>query len=174
MLLPTDTFLSIGIHHAATIPTNQIPFGEEIRKICENGCQNYNTTWACPPAIGSLDACIQTCRSYENAMVFNAIYPLEDSFDWEGMQTGHREFKDACDRLYERVRPQLSRFLLLSNEGCIRCKTCTWPDAPCRFPEKLFPSLEGYGVYVNRLAERAGLKYINGANTVTYFGMLLY
>lgn len=174
MSFNTESLLSTGIQHFSTIPTSEIPFGEEIRKICETGCRNYNTTWACPPAVGSLAACMKTCQSFEKAMVFNAVYPLEDSFDWEGMQQGHRAFKDTCDQLYALVRPMLDRFLLLSNEGCLRCKTCTWSQSPCRFPEKLFPSLEGYGVYVNQLAERAGLKYINGANTVTYFGMLLY
>ena len=35
-------------------------------------------------------------------------------------------------------------------------------------------SLEGYGFIVNELATEAGIRYNNGANTVTYFGALLY
>ena len=45
---------------------------------------------------------------------------------------------------------------------------------PCRFPEKAFPSLEAYGVFVSKLAQACGMRYINGANTVTYFGVVLY
>ena len=87
------------------------------------------------------------------------------------MGRGHREFKELCDRLGESLeRP----FLLLSNEGCIRCKSCTYPDAPCRFPDKLYPSLEGYGILVTELAKKAGLNYNGGANTVSYFGMLCF
>ena len=35
-------------------------------------------------------------------------------------------------------------------------------------------SLEAYGVNVSRMAQAAGMKYINGANTVTYFGAVLF
>jgi hypothetical protein len=36
------------------------------------------------------------------------------------------------------------------------------------------PSLEAYGVNVSKLAASAGMKYINGQNTVTYFGAVLF
>ena len=68
----------------------------------------------------------------------------------------------------------VSDFLLLSNEGCGRCTACTYPDAPCRFPQLLHHSLEGYGFIVSDLAKEAGIRYHNGANTVTYFGALLF
>ena len=41
-------------------------------------------------------------------------------------------------------------------------------------PELLFPSVEGFGIHVGQLAEKAGLHYTNGENTFTYFGLLLY
>ena len=44
---------------------------------------------------------------------------------------------------------------------------------PCRFPEKAIGSLEAYGVNVSLLAQTAGMRYINGQNTVTYFGAIL-
>lgn len=165
----------IGINEYGLISTAEIPFEQEIRKICEdNGCRLYGTTWACPPAVGTVEECRARCLQYQTAMVFNAVYPLEDSFDYEGMMQGHTAFKDLCDRFYELVKPQLKEFLLLSNEGCKRCEICTYPSAPCRQPERLFPSLEGFGIHVAKLAGRANEKYVNGINSVTYFGMLLY
>ena len=80
----------------------------------------------------------------------------------------------VCDKLADLARENLTDFLLLSNEGCVRCSKCTYPDNPCRYPDKLFPSVEGYGIMVNILAESANMKYINGENTVTYFGLLLF
>ena len=41
-------------------------------------------------------------------------------------------------------------------------------------PERLFPSLEGFGINVTKLAAASGLRYNNGERTVTYFGMVLY
>ena len=176
-MLPFDQeqLLRTGITAFGTMSPEDIVFAQEIRDICAgNGCRNYGKTWACPPYHGTVEECRLRCLSYDHALVFQTVYSIEDSFDYEGMVAAGRDFKKVTERLYELVRPVLSRFLLLSNEGCGRCEKCTCPDAPCRFPEKLFPAVEGYGIYVNKLAESAGLKYINGKNTVTYFGMLLY
>ena len=82
----------------------------------------------------------------------------------------------ACsvDIFDEKLKLFLSDYLLLSNEGCGRCKKCTYPDSLCRFPEHLHHSIEGYGFQIYELAKAAGIKYNNGENTVTFFGGLLF
>ena len=165
----------IGIWQYGVIPTSQIPFEPSVRQLCEqNSCRCYGTTWACPPAVPSVDHCQAQCLSYDKVLVFSAKYPLEDSFDFEGMHAGMLSFKETCNRLDEAVRSHLTRFLLLSNESCFRCIKCTYPDAPCRFPALLHPAIEGYGIFVQELAHRAKINYINGANTVSFFGALLF
>ena len=72
------------------------------------------------------------------------------------------------------LRDQGTETYPLSTESCALCEDCTWPDAPCRFPDTLYPSIESYCVEVNRLASTAGIHYINGENTVTYFGAALF
>ena len=135
MELNKEILRSLGLGDCGLISPTQIEFGDEIRAICAgNGCRRYGTTWACPPAVGTVEECKARCLQFEHALVFNQF----------------------------------------SNESCHRCEKCTYPDAPCRFPERLMPTVEGYGIYVNKLAETAGLEYINGPDTVTYFGMLLY
>lgn len=44
---------------------------------------------------------------------------------------------------------------------------------PARRPWLACPSLESYGIQVSELAARCGMKYINGASTITYFGAVL-
>lgn len=167
--------LKTGISQYGTISPTKIVFRNEIRKICEgNSCRLYGKTWACPPAVGTVEECRERCLHYANAIVFNAVYHLEDSFDYEGMIAGHGEFKKLCDTIYNLMNNEQTKFLLLSNEGCNRCKVCTYPESVCRLPQMLFPSLEGYGINVMELAENAGITYNNGENTVTYFGMVLY
>lgn len=164
-----------GVTGWGVIRPCEIVFGQEIRDICAgNGCGGYGKTWACPPYHGTVEECRERCLAFERALVFQAVYPLEDSFDYEGMIEAGREFKAVCRSVQALARASLTRFLILGNEGCGKCAKCTCPDSPCRFPEDLIPAVEGYGIYVNKLAESAGIKYINGANTVTYFGMLLY
>ena len=41
-------------------------------------------------------------------------------------------------------------------------------------PEKAMSSLEGYCVDVYNTTKDTPLKYINGQNTVTYFGAILF
>lgn len=170
-----NSLKEIGIFQFGMVSPNEIVFDEEIRKMCEqNLCRQYGKSWACPPAVGTVAECQKRCLSFKTGLVFQGVYPLEDSYDYEGMMNGHKAFKNLCDRLYAQVKERFSSFLLLSNEGCTRCEKCTYPEKPCRMPQMLFPSLEGFGIRVDCLAKSAGIAYHNGENTVTYFGMLLY
>lgn len=176
MVFQDSILQQIGIYQFGLIEAKEIVFSNEVRRLCEqNVCGGYGTTWTCPPAVGTIEECKEKCLKYTKALVFSAKFSLEDSFDYEGMVHGQSEFKKVSDRLASLMEEkQLSDFLLLSNEGCMRCKECTYPHKPCRFPEKLFPSVESYGIMVNALAKSAKINYVNGQNTVTYFGLLLY
>lgn len=165
----------LGIHQFAFMKTADLIFSDGVRKLCEvNSCGQYGKTWACPPGVGSLTECKEKVLKYENLFVFTTMHPLEDSFDFEGMEDGKAKHNQVCPAIANLFREHYEDLLILSAEGCSRCDACTYPDAPCRFPETLFPSIESYGVEVNRLAAKAGVNYINGANTVTYFGCILY
>lgn len=167
----------IGFFQYGMVETQKVRFAQEVRKMCEvNTCRQYGKTWACPPAIGTVEECKTRIQKYKNMFVFSGKYDLEDSFDYEGMVEGMHLFKESCRRLDNLLKEkgEAGNYLLLSNEGCDLCQKCTYPDSPCRFPDKAHGSLEGYGIFVNELAEQAGIKYINGANTVTYFGALIY
>ena len=76
----------------------------------------------------------------------------------------------------EKVKPYLKNPTLhLSCGGCHLCETCAKKtNEPCRHPDKALSSLEGYGINVYETVKNTPLKYINGQNTVTYFGMLLF
>lgn len=152
-----------------------LKFYPEIRKMCEkNTCRNYATSWACPPAVGTLEECQVRMQKYDKMLLFSQAYSLKNSFDLKGMMAGLQDFKEMSHRFQKNLTPVLSDFFILSNEGCGRCTKCTYPDAPCRFPQDLQHSLEGYGLLVNELAKEAGIPYHHGPNTVTYFGALLF
>jgi len=163
-----------GFDETGLIPVSELEFSQEIRRICETGCRGYGKSWACPPAVGTVEECRARCGQYERMLLLSARFELEDSFDYEGMTAGMREFRNRVERFGGALRPLLPTFLLLSNEGCGRCAACTYPDAPCRQPQRMYHSIEGYGFNVSELARRAGVKYNNGPNTVTFFGALLF
>ena len=58
--------------------------------------------------------------------------------------------------------------LLYGAGGCTLCTTCTYPDAPCRFPEKATSSMEGYGMVVSEVCSANNMPYYYGPCTITY------
>jgi predicted metal-binding protein len=161
------------VHEMALIDTAQIPFSEEVVAACaRNACGCYGKTWQCPPGVGSLEERRALCHSYDRAIVFTTKHDLEDSFDVEGWTRGRIAHEAATDRVLELC--PFARRLAFSAEGCHLCEKCTYPDAPCRFPNRARVSVEANGIFVVELARMCDIRYHNGANTVTYFSMLLF
>ena len=166
-----------GFTNAGLIPVENIPFDPVFRQACEsNQCGRYGKCWTCPPAVGPIDELIARAKGYRYAVVYQTIGDIEDSYDFEGMMevaASHnrntRSFIERTEGIWK------GRYLHLSAGGCHYCGRCAKEDdQPCRFPEKALASLEAYGVMVSQLASRVSMKYINGVNTVTYFGMCLF
>lgn len=166
---------ALGIHQYAFLTTDCLSFSESVRQLCEaNACGYYAKTWACPPGVGTYEECRDRIMKYRNIFVFTTMHPLEDSYDFEGMMEGRDKHNSICPAIAEAFSKKYEDLLILSAEGCSKCAVCTYPDAPCRFPETLHPSIESYGVEVYKLAAAGNINYINGANTVTYFGCIIY
>lgn len=164
-----------GVFQYGIVDTAKVEFSHEVRKMCEaNICRQYGATWACPPAIGTIEECEARCRKYGKMLVFSVKYALEDSFDYEGMTKGMTDFKSVARKLEGQMQLQLDDYIMLANEGCDLCEKCAYPDKPCRLGNKVHGSIEGYGIFVSELAAMAGMNYMNGQNTVTYFGALLF
>jgi predicted metal-binding protein len=165
----------VGVFQYGVVNSVDVEFTQEVRNYCEaNTCRQYGKTWRCPPAVGTVAECQERAQRYEKLILFNKKYDLEDSMDFTGMETALKDFKHLSRNLAVEIKTELNDYLILSNEGCGICKECTYPDKPCIFPEKAHDAIEGYGIFVSKLAQQAGINYINGQNTVTFFGALLY
>ena len=166
--------LRVGLTEIGDIDIRDLEFEDWVRDFCREGCRSYNRSWACPPAVGTLDECRERCRQYAHMMLFDRCYRLSGSFDSLGVQKAMDDFKVMVERYDELISPILSRTLFLTNDGCTRCAECTWPDAPCRYPDRIHHTIEGYGFNITKMARKAGLRYNNGPDTVTLFGAVLY
>ena len=168
---------SAGAYKAGIVSVEDIPFCPELRQLCEsNQCGNYGKSWTCPPAVGKVEDLIWQAKGYQSALVYQTVSQLEDSFDIEGMQEGAKRHNRITDAVSQQVREVLGPDILqLSAGGCPICEVCAKKEEkPCRFPDRALASLEAYGIFVSQLAELAGMKYINGVNTVTYFGAFFF
>ena len=173
---PAELALALGFDHAQYVDGSRIVLDRRFREQCSaNACGLYGKCWMCPPDVGDIDALMEEVRRYPGGLVYQSIHPLEDSFDFEGMQEGGRLHSQRSRRLEEALRREgYAGFLHLSKGGCGVCSPCAKAAGePCRFPEKAMSSLEAYGVNVSATAANADMKYVNGVNTVTYFGLVL-
>ena len=156
------------------IPAKKIVFSEETAKACAaNVCGKYGTCWTCPPGVGEWRELEKKIKSYANAAVFSCKYELEDSFDFESMRKGGKSTRKVLAEITERMHNDDIEFMALGVESCDLCEKCTYPEKPCRFPDKAVPSVEACGIDVVTLSKNIGINYSNGTNTVTYFCIIL-
>lgn len=166
-----------GAAKAAVISADSIVLNREFYDICAgNACGNFGRCWMCPPDVGSIGELMARVRRYRHGLLYQSIGELEDSFDIEGMEAAAKAHAQLSQRIQAAVLPLLGADIFhLSCGGCNLCARCAKLDgAPCRFPEKALVPMEAAGIDVYNTVKDTQLKYINGANTVTYFGLVLF
>lgn len=163
-----------GFSETAVLDSSTIKLMPEVRDMCAaNTCGQYGKNWSCPPGCGSLEDCEKKVREFDTGVIVQTVGTLEDSMDYEGMQETverhNKQFKEFAKYLQEHYKKVLS----LGSGCCTICETCTYPDAPCRFPEKNISSMESYGMLVSEVCKLNNIKYYYGPETICYVGCYL-
>ena len=170
--------LSLGASKAEEISIEKLTFSPELRILCEqNSCGRFAGNYTCPPCIGNVEELIAKVKSFKHAVIWQNIYPLEDSFDFEGMMDGQKKHNTLTLEIGNYIYEKLGRenALVLGAGGCTICDECAQKTAtPCRNIDLALASLEAYGINVSEIGNISTLKYINGQNTVTYFSGAFY
>ena len=168
--------MEAGAAGAGVAEVSDIQFRREFLAACEqNSCGRYGTCWMCPPDVGDIDEMIARAKTYQHALVFQTIGQLEDSFDIEGMEAAAVAHNGLAQRIFDQLEGRFENPIKLGAGACHVCPRCTKLDSlPCLYPDQAMASLEAYGIAVSELAAASGLKYINGPDTVTFFGGLLF
>lgn len=164
----------LPLYQYAFIKTEDLVFSERIRWICEHECTMYNKTWACPPAVGSVEECRARCLAYEDGLLIATINEVNDITNLEETLATRVDHEEITRQVLSLVRSQSQSAMALSTEACAVCKGCAWPDAPCRHPDRMFPCVESHGIVVTDLAEKAGIDFYAQNNLVTWFSLILY
>lgn len=171
-----DIAMDAGVTKATVIPVDSIVLSASFLDICKtNSCGMYGRCWMCPPDVGDIETLMAEVRKYQHGLLYQTVSDIEDSFDIEGMQEAGKQHVHVGQRLEAFLMLMLDKHLHLSCGGCRICERCAKLDGlPCRDPERAMPSMEGYGIDVFNTCKPTELKYINGQNTVTYFGIVLF
>ena len=164
----------LPLYEYAFIRTDELLFSERVRYICRTECPMYNTTWACPPAVGSVEACRERVMAFDEGLLIATITEVSDIANIEQTLATRAEHEEITRQVLGMVRQQATDTLTLSTEACAHCEHCTWPNAPCCFPDRMFPCVESHGILVTDLAEKHGIDFLAQGNLVTWFSLILY
>lgn len=156
-------------------PLTLVPM-DQVREMCEvNKCKSYGKNWACPPACGTVEECTAEIRSYNSGIIVETTVELEDEFDFEGMAGAAKSHGESFVKMVAAIREKYDEpMLALGSGGCNKCKECTYPDAPCRFPDRMVHPMEGYGILISDVCKKNDIVYNHGRGTLTYVGCFLF
>lgn len=154
--------------------TEELLFTERVRYVCETECPQYGQSWACPPGVGTVEECKARCLSYPHGLLITTMTEVRDIADIEETLSTRGAHEAVTREAAALVRAEGCETYVLSTESCAVCEKCSYPDAPCRHADKMFPCVESHGILVTELAEHYGIEFQAGANIVTWFSVILY
>jgi predicted metal-binding protein len=161
--------LEFGFSHAGELNVKSLVFMPEVRDMCGAGkCNQFGKNWRCPPGCGSIEEAAERAAQYSYGLIVQTTGQMEDDFDYETIQTAGAKHKENFDFLVEKLRARYPDMLPMGAGTCTICKECTYPHAPCRFPERSISSMEAYGLWVSKVCELSGIPYNYGKLTLTY------
>lgn len=165
----------IGFTHVGTLNRAALQFRPEVREMCAaDRCRSYAKRWCCPPACGTLEETVAKAAPFRSGLLLQSTGSLEDDFDIETMQKTEQQHKKRFLQLLKKIFEQDCDVLPMAAGACTLCKNCTYPDAPCRFPQFAVPSMEAYGLWVSKVCEDSSLPYTYGPRTITYTSCILF
>ena len=152
-----------------------LEFSQRIRWICQNECPMYGKTWACPPGVGTVEACREKCHGYQNCLMISTITEVEDIADIQATLATRPEHEAVTNQVGKILEDMGVRPYILSTEACTECDRCAILDGqPCRKPERMHPCVESHGINVIPALESCGMDFQFGGNIVTWISLLFY
>ncbi|MDR0904617.1 MAG: DUF2284 domain-containing protein [Oscillospiraceae bacterium] len=171
-----ETAKSVGFDDAGALDVSKLEFLQEVRDMCAaDKCHNYGRSWSCPPAAPSLEEMRDKVKNYSQGLLVQTVGHLEDSLDFEEMMAAAARHAERFDKLWDALKAEYPDLYPMGSGGCQKCGpgNCAYPDAPCRFPEKLAYSMEACGLVVSRVATDNDMKYNHGKDTICYTAAFL-
>jgi len=164
-----------GFDRSGRLNMAALEFRPEVRQMCAaDRCGGYGKNWGCPPNCPSTEEMNRAVKAYSRGLLVQTVGQLEDDFDYEAMVEAEARHSRSFIHMAACLREQGLEFLPMGAGICRICPKCTCPDAPCRFPQLAYSSMEAYGLWVSDVCEKSGLAYYSGPLTVTYTSCFLF
>ncbi len=165
---------SIGFTHMGPVLIEALVPCSSVREMCAaDRCRLYGKSWGCPPACEPLERIQNKILKYREGLLLQTTGAMADDFDLDTIRETEVLHKAQFDTLTRQARLLEASCFPMSAGACTRCKRCTYPDRPCRHPDRLFPSMEANGLLVSEVCKKSGLAYNYGPKTITYTSCIL-
>ena len=152
-----------------------LEFSPRIRWICENECPRYGKSWACPPAVGSVEECAAKCKGYDSCLAIGTVTEVADIANMDECLATRFDHEALTEEVVGFLREQGAEPYILSTDSCALCAECAWCQGkPCRFPQKMHPCVESHGINLIPTLEENALPFQLGDNLVTWYSLLFY
>ena len=152
-----------------------LEFSSRVRWICENECPRYGKTWACPPGVGTVEACREKCLSYKNCLLIGTFAQPDGPYTMEKALATRPDHEEITDQVAQILKSVGAEPYVLSTEACCLCDRCAILDGrPCAHPDKMHPCVESHGINLIPVLEAQGLEFIRGDNVITWYSLLFF
>lgn len=166
--------LETGFTYAAPLSMDALVFRSEVRDMCaEDRCGSYGRSWSCPPAAGSIERVKRQAEGFSRGIIVQTAGETGGSFDTDTVKALMIRHTKCFDAFVRQIRVFFPRCLPMGAGACRLCRVCTYPDRPCRHPDRMYRSMEAYGLLVSDVALRSGLRYNYGENTMSFTSCVL-
>ncbi|MFA6668385.1 MAG: DUF2284 domain-containing protein [Candidatus Methanomethylophilaceae archaeon] len=157
----------------APIPGPTLHTISKCRERCEsNECGAYGVTWACPPGSATPGECIEMLSGYGSAALITRTYELNPR-DRRAAEAAALQFQDDCRKAAVALREEGADIFMMADGKCGYCESCTYPDAECKHPEMLVPSISGFGIVMSDYVKECGREFSFFDDRVEFFGIML-
>ena len=105
------------VYQYAFFSPGDIEFSHRVRWICQHECERYNTTWACPPAVGTVEECREKCLFYRECFLFSTIASVSDVVNMKETLSTRKEHEEITASIEKFIRSQGTDCMALSTES---------------------------------------------------------
>ena len=168
--------LRAGLPVCAPFDPAALVFQPRVRAACaENRCGHYGANYMCPPHLDALRSLPALAADFRAGWLLQRGEALDVAHDPAGLTRSKLGFHRAVLALEAAARaeghPEALGFMC---GCCVLCEPCALTALePCRHPAEARISMEGLGVDVLDLLERAGLDPAFHPDRVAWVGCLL-
>lgn len=160
------------IYQYAFLDTENIEFNSKVRTICKKECPRYGKSWSCPPAVGSVEKCMEKCRQYPYALLFSSVAEVTDYSNMENLLSTKREHEEITAKIEQYLKSEAWKCYTLSTDSCSICDKCSYPKKSCNHPETMHPCIESHGILLTKSIEENTMDYFMGEKMVLWFTLI--